>query len=418
MNADKLIKLGIDLRNKWSGEVKTTCPKCAHQRKKKNDPSLGVNIDTGVWKCHHCGWSGSVNQYVRPEPRPEVKTDGIFSYFTKRAINLDTVKHFKISESVEWMPQDQKEHKVICFNYFMEDDLINIKFKTSDKMFKMVKDAMKIPFNINSIVNQNYVIITEGEEECMVWHQCGFRSVVSVPNGASKNNNNLEWLDRVYDMFEGKIIYLATDNDEPGRKLGEDLSRRFEASDIRIIRFPENQKDANDCLKAYGPDFVQRLYADAEHLPVAEISSASDYRAVIDAYHDSGYPVGALVDMSETDEHLSWNRGELVVVTGIPGCFDKDQLVHTKRGVVPISQIKVGDYALSYNEEKDINEWKYVLATPIHKTTPDRMFKITLKDGTVIKVTENHEFFTGTGYMKIKDFIVPLMNGKDLEENT
>ena len=66
----------------------------------------------------------------------------------------------------------------------MDDELINIKFKTSDKMFKMVKDAMKIPYNINSIVNQNYVIISEGEEECMVWHQCGFRSVISVPNGA------------------------------------------------------------------------------------------------------------------------------------------------------------------------------------------------------------------------------------------
>jgi intein/homing endonuclease len=73
---------------------------------------------------------------------------------------------------------------------------------------------------------------------------------------------------------------------------------------------------------------------------------------------------------------------------------------------------------LSYNEEKDINEWKYVLATPIHITTPDRMFKITLKDGTVIKVTENHEFYTGTEYVKIKDFIVPLMNGEDLEKNT
>lgn len=319
MNADKLIKLGIDLRNKWSGEVKTTCPKCAHQRKKKNDPSLGVNIDDGVWKCHHCGWSGSVNQYVRPEARPEVKTEGIFSYFTKRGINQETVKHFKVSEGSEWMPQDQKEHKVICFNYFMEDDLINIKFKTSDKMFKMVKDAMKIPYNLNSIKKQEYIIISEGEEECMVWHQCGYHSVVSVPNGASKNNNNLEWLDRVYDMFEGKVIYLATDNDEPGRKLGEDLSRRFDASDIRIIRFPEGQKDANDCLKAYGPDFVKRLYADAEHLPVAEISSASDYTALIDSYYDSGYPIGALVDMSETDEHISWNRGELVVVTGIPG---------------------------------------------------------------------------------------------------
>jgi twinkle protein len=319
MNADKLIKLGIDLRNKWSGEVKTTCPKCAHQRKKKNDPSLGVNIDDGVWKCHHCGWSGSVNQYVRPEARPQVTTDGIFSYFTKRAILPETVTQFQISEGVEWMPQDQKEHKVICFNYFLEDDLINIKFKTSDKMFKMVKDARKIPYNINSIKDKDYVIICEGEEECMVWDQSGHSSVVSVPNGASKNNNNLEWLDAVYDMFEGKIIYLATDNDEPGRKLGEDLARRFDASDIRIIRFPEGQKDANDCLKAFGGLFVSRLFQDAEHLPVAEISSASDYRSLIESYYESGYPIGSLVDMSETDNHLSWNRGELVVVTGIPG---------------------------------------------------------------------------------------------------
>jgi twinkle protein len=319
MNADKLIKLGIDLRNKWSGEVKTTCPKCAHQRKKKNDPSLGVNIDDGVWKCHHCNWSGSVNQYVRPETRPQVKTESIFSYFTKRGITSETVTKFQISEGVEWMPQDQKEHKVICFNYFLEDDLINIKFKTSDKMFKMVKDARKIPYNINSIKDQTYAIICEGEEECMVWDQCGVPSVVSVPNGASKNNNNLEWLDAVYDLFEGKIIYLATDNDEPGRKLSEDLARRFDASDIRIVRFPDGQKDANDCLKAYGADFVKRLWENAEHLPVAEISSASDYRAAIESFYDSGYPVGALVDMAETDEHLSWNRGELVVVTGIPG---------------------------------------------------------------------------------------------------
>ena len=319
MNADKLIKLGIDLRNKWSGEVKTTCPKCAQQRKKKNDPSLGVNIDDGVWKCHHCGWSGSVNQYVRPEARPELKSDKIFTYFTNRSILPETVTKFQISEGVEWMPQDQKEHKVICFNYYLEDDLINIKFKTSDKMFKMVKDARKIPYNINSIKDKEYVIICEGEEECMVWDQCNRTSVVSVPNGASKNNNNLEWLDSVYDMFEGKIIYLATDNDEPGRKLGEDLARRFDAADIRIIRFPEGQKDANDCLKAFGGLFVSRLFDDAEHLPVAEISSASDYRSLIESYYESGYPVGALVDMSETDAHISWNRGELVVVTGIPG---------------------------------------------------------------------------------------------------
>lgn len=344
MNADKLVKLGIDLRNKWSGEVKTTCPKCAHQRKKKNDPSLGVNIDDGVWKCHHCNWSGSVNQYVRPELRSSVKTEGIFSYFTKRGIKSETVTHFKVSEGAEWMPQDQKEHKVICFNYFMEDDLINIKFKTSDKMFKMVKDARKIPYNINSIKDQNYVIICEGEEECMVWHQSGLSSVVSVPNGASKNNNNLEWLDSVYDLFEGKVIYLATDNDEPGRKLGEDLARRFDSSDIRIIRFSE--KDANDCLKLYGEDYVKRLYEEAQHLAIKEIAVVDDFMETILSYQENGFPIGDKVNMPETDKHLSWNRGELVVVSGIP-TFGKTTWL---------------DYM--YTRLSQINGWKFGIFSP------------------------------------------------------
>jgi twinkle protein len=346
MNADKLIKLGIDLRNKWSGEVKTTCPKCAQQRKKKNDPSLGVNIDDGVWKCHHCGWSGSVNQYVRPEARPELKSDKIFTYFTNRSILPETVTKFQISEGVEWMPQDQKEHKVICFNYYLEDDLINIKFKTSDKMFKMVKDARKIPYNINSIKDKEYVIICEGEEECMVWDQCNRTSVVSVPNGASKNNNNLEWLDSVYDMFEGKIIYLATDNDEPGRKLGEDLARRFDAADIRIIRFPEGQKDANDCLKAFGGLFVSRLFDDAQHMAVKEIAIVDDYLETILSYQENGFPVGYKVNLPETDKHLSWNRGELVVVSGIP-TFGKTTWL---------------DYM--YVRLSQINGWKFGIFSP------------------------------------------------------
>lgn len=318
MNADKLVKLGIDLRDRWSGEVKTVCPKCAHTRKKKNDPSLGVNIDTGVWKCHHCGWSGSVNQYVRPEPRPEVAQPQIFEYFENRKITAQTVKHFRISESKEWMPQDQAEHKVICFNYFLNDELINIKFKTSDKKFKMVKDAKKVPYNIDAIKNSPYVIICEGEEETMVWHQSNCVGI-SVPNGASVNNNNLDWLDGVYDLFTDKIIYLATDNDEPGRKLKTDIARRFTHHDIRIIDFPLNEKDANDCLKRYGQEFITRLFHDAKPLPIAEISSAVDYLSVVNSYRTDGYPIGAHVNMSETDEHLSWSRGELVVVTGIPG---------------------------------------------------------------------------------------------------
>ena len=113
-----------------------------------------------------------------------------------------------------------------------------------------------------------------------------------------------------------------------------------------------------------------------------------------------------------------WNKGDVVIIAGRPGCFDGNQLIHTKRGVVPIKDITTKDWVLSYNVEKDYNEWKPVIATPLHPTTEDRMFKITMKDGTVIKVTENHEFFTGSKFVKIKEILLPLLNGKDLENNT
>ena len=319
MNAQKIQAEGIYLGGKESGQVKTKCPKCAQDRKKKHDPSLSVDIDNGLWNCHHCGWSGSVHQYVKPEPRAAVQNNGIMSYFAKRGIQIDTVSHFKISEGKEWMPQDQKEHMVICFNYFEDGSLINIKFKTSDKMFKMVKGAKKIPYNLDSISQSDKVIICEGEEECMVWHQCGFPFAVSVPNGASKTNNNLDWLDNVYDKFLNKIIYIATDNDEPGQKLKDDIVRRFDASDIRTISFPEGQKDANDCLIHIGPECLKGLFANAKELPIASLSTTSDYAQTVLSYHQNGYPAGDKVEMSNTDYHLSWARGELVVVTGIPG---------------------------------------------------------------------------------------------------
>lgn len=416
MVVNKLIAQGFDLRGKYSGDVKTICPKCSASRKKSKDPSLSVNIDSGIWKCHNCGWTGSVNQYVRPEPRRQVETSAIFEYFEKRGIHRGTVEYFRVSEGEEWMPQDQQTHKVICFNYYMQGELVNIKFKTRDKKFKMVKDAQKIAYNLDAIKNAEYVIFSEGEEEVMCWHQSNLKAI-SVPNGASATNNNLDWLNPIYDYFDGKIIYIATDNDEPGRKLRDDLMRRFADHDVRIIDFPEDQKDANDCLMAYGQEFLTRLYSEARLAPMEDIGSVSDYEQIMISYFKDGYPVGDTVGMINTDNHHTWSRGELGVVSGIPGCFGPNQLIHTKRGVVPISEITTEDHVLSYNEHLKINEWRKVLATPVHETTQEKMFRITLKDGTVIEVTENHEFYTGMGYVKIKDLLLSSQHGKNMETN-
>lgn len=313
--------LQIDTKNQFSGIIKTKCPKCATERKKQNDPSLSVNIDTGLYKCHHCGWKGSATskQYAIPEARKEGPDGKIGKYFEARKINMDTVVHFRVTQSSELMPQDGQVYKVICFNYYQDDFLVNIKFKTSDKKFKMVSGAKKIPYNLNSIKESDYAIICEGEEECMVWHQCGFPHVVSCPNGASPNTNNLDWLDQTYNYFENKRIIIATDNDAPGKKLRDDLVRRFEADNVYVVDFPEDCKDSNDVLKVYGEDKVKEMFSEARPIPIRELAEVSDFRESIFEYWQEGYPKGNDVGMSETDKLMSWSRGELVTVTGVPG---------------------------------------------------------------------------------------------------
>ncbi len=319
MYSTQLSRIGIDLKGKFSGQTKTLCPRCSQNRRNKNELCLSVNIDEGVWNCKNCGFTGSVKQkiYNIPEARPQVKAAPVYEWFEKRGISRETVDHFKPSHSSEFFSQDKKNHPAIGYNYLIDGKLVNIKFKTKDKMFRMIKDAQKVPFNIDSIKDHDYVIFVEGEEECMVWHQEGYPSVVSCPNGASDKNNNLEWLDAVYERFEGKKIYLATDNDGPGRKLKEDLSRRFDPEWVYFIDYPT--KDANDTLLEGIDGIFDDLFKGATEMPIEELAKADEFFDIIWDYRQNGFPVGAKVGMKLTDEHLSWNRGELVVVHGIPG---------------------------------------------------------------------------------------------------
>jgi twinkle protein len=86
-----------------------------------------------------------------------------------------------------------------------------------------------------------------------------------------------------------------------------------------MVYFPEGQKDANDVLVNIGQHAVISMFETAKQKPITEISVADDYRDTIFGYYESGYPIGAQIGMAETDEHITWSRGELVVVTGIPG---------------------------------------------------------------------------------------------------
>ena len=64
-------ELGIDTKGQSSGQFKRLCPQCSHQRKKKYDTCLSIDLDQGVWNCHNCGWSGGLNGNGNSQWKPK-----------------------------------------------------------------------------------------------------------------------------------------------------------------------------------------------------------------------------------------------------------------------------------------------------------------------------------------------------------
>jgi twinkle protein len=312
----------ISLPNaRQSGEVTAICPECSSDRKKKNIRCLSVNLDKKVWKCHHCGWAGALKT-IKTEPpkvyqKPTWKnkttlSDRVVKWFEGRKIPQNVLLEARITCGEEYMPQVGAKRSVIEFNYFRKSELVNIKYRDGDKNFKLFKDAELIFYNHNAIKNESEeVYILEGEMDCLAMMAAGIKNVVSVPNGANLQNNNLKYVDNCIDEFEGvKKIHLALDNDMAGRKLRDELADRFGRERCDFIIFGQH-KDANDCLIADGISGVHKAIANPIEFPLEGCFTISDYENEIDDMYENG---------------LDFAKGYITTITGIPS-HGKSQFV-------------------------------------------------------------------------------------------
>ena len=137
---DKLTDLGIKLTRR-QGSEKTKCPQCSDGRKNKTDKPLSVNITAGDYCCHNCGWKGNVRsflakrefkKYEKPSAEYTKATklrEQTVAWFSTRGISESTLNKFMIFNKEEWMPQTSKKEICICFPYFKDGEMVNIKFR-------------------------------------------------------------------------------------------------------------------------------------------------------------------------------------------------------------------------------------------------------------------------------------------------
>jgi len=332
------------------GKVKTYCPQCHNQRRDKRDKSLSVDLDKGLWHCHYCGWSGTLTEstydpspegkrkwmeqqpwyrqtqirqqkreYKKPQPRPAAPMSAkALAWFKGRGISEETLLAMKVTEGLEWMPQKNGQTNTVQFNYYHNGELVNTKFRTGDKCFKLVSGAELLPYNIDAIKGQKECIITEGEMDALSFYECGRHDVISVPNGA---NANLDYLDNyIEEYFEDKeTIYIASDTDTKGVLLRDELLRRFGVERCRVLEYGEGCKDANEHLMKFGRENLLQCIASAPEIKVEGVFTVSDFEQSLDALFENGWQKGVTIGHDNFDRLCSFETKRLCIVTGIPG---------------------------------------------------------------------------------------------------
>ena len=356
----------IDKFNQHGLDEKTQgiCPLCSSDRQPKNQKAkcASYDWDRGLGTCHNCNTTFQLHTYQRKGANEKVYVrpdeyvykllqSKVVDWFNTRGISQKTLTDLQVGEGSEFMPQTGKKENTIQFNYMMGDQLINIKYRDGRKNFKLYKGAEKVFYNINSIVGYDTCIIVEGEMDALSFHEAGIPNVVSVPNGATLNSNNLDYLDNCIDYFDKKEkIILAVDSDEAGQALQQELIRRLGAEVCFIATF-EECKDANEYLIKHGKEKLSECIIQARPVPLENVTTFKDIENEVTDFVENGFKPGFQIGLQNFDDIFSTYTGQFITVTGIPSSGKSDF----------VDQMVIG-YNVNYG-------WKTAFASPENAPT-------------------------------------------------
>jgi len=351
--------------NLKEGAAQGTCPLCSSDRKPKNAKAQCASYDweRGLGTCHNCDTTFQLHTYQRkgaservytrpvtPEQFDEVSTN-VETWFGTRGISKQTLSDLQVTEGSEWMPQTSKNENTIQFNYFMGDQLINIKYRDGRKNFKLYKGAEKVFYNINSVVGYDWCVVVEGEMDVLALHEAGIKNAISVPNGATLNTNNLDYLDNCIDYLDDKTkIILAVDADAAGQALRTEFIRRLGAEVCYLVDF-NGQKDANEYLIENGAEALRNTIHDSKQVPLEGVTTLYDIHDEVKEFVTNGFKPGFQVGLKNFDRIFSTYTGQFITVTGIPSSGKSDF----------VDQMVVG-----YNNQYG---WKTAFASPENQPT-------------------------------------------------
>lgn len=332
---------GIDTKGR-EGQFKMTCPKCSKKRSKNPDEEcLSVNTEAGLFKCHHCGWSGALDGFKRAqmptykdreyaiptyrEQEWELSQDAI-DFFAKRGISETTLRLNQIGSKFGKLAGEECE--IISFPY-IKDKVVNVGYRsTESKTFRFFPQAEMCFYGMQNLftadcLNTKQLVICEGQIDLLSFYEAGITNVISVPQGSPFQQGRtttpkLEYLEDPFFMAlapEFDEIIIATDNDYAGKALAEELANRLGVERCSRYHFEESKKDANEVLTQLGKEAVVSGLMKRTPMLQGLVSNIQDRML---NYYSKGFDVGLGCGIEEFDKVFTLGFPYITLVTGIP----------------------------------------------------------------------------------------------------
>jgi twinkle protein len=324
-------------------DARTRCPDCSDARKKKNIKTFSITIkpEHALYHCHHCGLSGSFRRKKfyeahMNEPQKVVKlptqlnnnVDQIKEFFAGRGVILDNLDALPAMTTGTKMFRGE-EKAAVGFVYGPRENPTAIKWRSIDGKGFTCDGAPRAFYGIEQIdEGEEELTIVEGECDVIALASVGIKAV-SCPNGApikvsshridpeEDKKFNFIWNER--ERLENcKKIVLATDADEAGEALAEEIARRVGRAKCWRVKFPDSVKDGNDAVEKLGAEETKRLFDNPEPVPLSGVYSASDYLDDVKNIYANGHGRGASTGFDSIDELFTIAEGQLSIVTGMP----------------------------------------------------------------------------------------------------
>lgn len=226
------------------------------------NPSLSINVEQGVWKCHAGCGGGSVidaiamfegcqpadvlkrecspangNGHTSPRPAPAMKT-------SPRAI----------SASAKAIPAEKPVVETIYPYQNAFGDEVYQAVRLKPKSFRQrhgregawiwnMDGVERVLYRLPEVLRSEEVWVVEGEKDVESLRGLGFTATTNV-GGSGK------WLEGYTEALKGRKVVLCGDNDEPGKAHVQMVfdSIAGTAKEVRIVTVPSPHKDVSDLI--------------------------------------------------------------------------------------------------------------------------------------------------------------------------